>query len=296
MIVILGAFGRTGRVTAALLQSAGRTVRRVTRSSAAAPGTLGHEVVQARLADEAALGRALSGAHAVYALLPDDLRAESFRAERRAMAEAMAKAIERERVPRVVLLSSAAAALGEEGHNGLGADLAYFERLIWNTPAVVSVLRASYFQDNLLEALPGATRDGIYPNFFASREHAIPTIATVDVGRIAAQLLLEPSPKQSEILDLIGPRYSPEEMASILGEVLGRALKIVDVPSAQLAQMFRQWMSVEAAGAVAETFACLGSGRVLPQGKRTLYGQTRLEQVLRSALIRSAEAGGQVQP
>src|SRR6188768_4145470 len=115
MIVVFGAFGKTGRVAAELLEAEGKSpVRRVTRDHSRTPAVAGHEVVRARLSDDAELARALKGAAAVYAMLPDDFSAKSFRAERRGMAEAMSRAILRERVPRVVLLSSAAAALGED--------------------------------------------------------------------------------------------------------------------------------------------------------------------------------------
>jgi len=271
-------------------------VRRVTRNAARTSVTSGHEVVQARLSDDLELSRVLKGARAVFAMLPDDLRAESFRAERRVMAEAIARAIRREGVRRVVLLSSAAAALGENGQNGLGADLAYLERLVLNTTAAVSILRASYFQDNVTEVLQGAAQDRVYPNFFSSRETAIPTIATLDVGRFATQALLEPAPCVHEIIDLVGPSYSVLDMATVAGELIGGSLSVVDIPAAQQEQVLRQWMSAEAARAMVETLHCLGSGRILPQGQRTLHGETRLEQVLRAARPASAQGAQQVQP
>jgi NAD(P)H dehydrogenase (quinone) len=295
MIVVLGAFGRTGRAAAALLESQGkRLVRRVTRSGARVAS--GREVVRACLADEAELGRALRGADALYAILPDDLSAQAFRAERRAMVEAMTRAIAREGIGRVVLVSSVAAALGERGRNGLGADLAYFERLVQGATASVSILRASYFQDNLVQVLPSAARDGMFPSFFAAREAAIPTIAAEDVGKFAAQLLLEPASSETEVVDLVGPSYSPTEMAVVTGQVLGRALSLVDVPRTRQEQTFGQWMSAEAARAMSETFECLGSGRALLQGERTFCGQTRLEQVLRAALTRVPEHASSGQP
>jgi NAD(P)H dehydrogenase (quinone) len=297
MIAILGAFGRTGRVAGALLESNGASlVRRVTRSRAHAETAGAREVVQARLSDDAELGRALHGARAVYAMLPDDLGAESFRAERRAMAEAMTRAIRRAGVERVVLLSSLAAALGEHGRNGFGADLAYFERLLAEAATGLTILRASYFQDNLIQILPSAARDRIYPNLFASRDTLISTIATQDVGEFAAQVLLEPAPRETEIVDLVGPSYSPTEMAAVVGELLGRPLAIVDVPADRQEQSLRQAMSAEAARAMIETLECLGSGRALRQGQRTLHGQTRLDQVLRTALSEGAPVDNEVQP
>jgi uncharacterized protein YbjT (DUF2867 family) len=236
------------------------------------------------LADEVELGRALKGARALYALLPDELAAPDFHARRRLMAENVARAIRREHISRVVLLSSSSASLGERGGNGLGADLAYFERIVLETKAWVSVLRASYFQDNVLELLPLAEHEGVYPNLMPSRETPVVTIAAQDVGAFAAAALLEPPRAASEIVDLIGPTYSPNRMALQLGEALGRPVSVVDVPAAGQEAMLQRNMSRDAARAMVETLACLASGRILLAGNRIERGQTRLEQVLRMAM------------
>jgi uncharacterized protein YbjT (DUF2867 family) len=295
MIVVLGAFGRTGRVVAETLNKVG-SVRLVTRQAGPRRVEPAAEVVRADLADEVELGRAVKGARALYALLPDDFMAQDFHGGRRAMAENVARAIRREQISRVVLLSSSSASLGERGGNGLGADLAYFERLVLETNAAVSVLRASYFQDNVLEALPMAEHEGVYANLMPSRETAIVTIAAQDVGALAAAALLEPAPVASEIVDLVGPTYSPNRVALQLGDALGRTLSIVDVPAAGQEAMFRQWMSRDAARAMVETLACLASGRTTLDGDRVERGQTRLEQVLRAALSRRPAAPAEVQP
>jgi uncharacterized protein YbjT (DUF2867 family) len=293
MNVVFGAFGRTGRVVAERLErEAGVRVRRVTRRSAPLPAR--SEVAVAPLTDETALGFALKGARAVYAILPDDLRAPAFRAERRAMAEAMTRAIARERVPRVVLLSSASAALGEHAQNGFGAELAYFERLLLETDTQLTILRASYFQDNVAQLLPSAAKDEVFPNFFASRERALATIAARDVGAFAAQCLLQPSAQHREIIDLSGPLYSPLDMARTAGEVLGRRLTLMDVPAAARQAAFSSWMSPEAARAMVETLDCIGSGRAPLLGERSLRGTTPLEQVLQASLAQRASAAQQV--
>jgi nucleoside-diphosphate-sugar epimerase len=284
MIVVFGAFGRSGRVVAETLKKA--SVRLVTRQAGRRSAEPAAEVVRANLADEVELGRVVKGARALYALLPDDFTAQSFHAGRRALAENIARAIRREQIGRVVLLSSSSASLGERGGNGLGADLAYFERVVLETNAAVSVLRASYFQDNVLEALPMAEHEGVYANLMPSRETPVVTIAAQDVGAFAAAALLEPARAASEIVDLVGPTYSPNRMALQLGDAVGRTLSIVDVPAAGQEAMLRQWMSRDAARAMVETLACLASGRIVLAGDRVARGQTRLEQVLRAALSR----------
>lgn len=297
MIVVLGAFGKTGRVVSALVRTEGcRAVRMVTRSPSRKSTERGVEVAVAELSDEDAVRRALKGASGLYAILPDDFGAAQFHAERRAMAAAVARAVARERVPRVVLLSSCTAALGEQGGNGFGADLAYFERLMLDTGAAVTVLRACYFQDNVLSAVPFAEERSTLQCFFTSRDTWIATIAAVDVGAIAARALLDPPPANSEIVDLVGPSYSSTEMAAVLGDALRRKLTIVEVPREEQESMLRRWMAPEAARAMFETFECIGSGRIPLRGQRTIRAQTRLEQVLRVALSRGTEEAGTVHP
>lgn len=290
MIVVFGAFGRTGRVVAhALAQQPGQRLRLITRNPNQKSSGPDVEVARAQLTDANSLAQALSGARAAYLLLPDDLRAGPFHAERRAMAEGLARAVKQAGVSRLVLLSSLVASLGEHPEHGFAADLAYFERLVLDSGADVSVLRAAYFQDNLCATLPAARADGRFLNFFASRDVALPTIAAADVGALAARALLEPSPARAEIVDLTGPHYTPAEMALIVGSVIGRPISVEDVAAAQQEQLFRSWMSREAARAMVQTLACLGSGRVVLRGARVEPGHTRLEQVLRAAL-QDAEA------
>lgn len=295
MIVVLGAFGRTGRVVAETLKKVGKT-RLVTRQAGRRSSEPAVEVARADLADEVELGHALKGARALYALLPDDFTAPDFHARRRLMAENVARAIRREHISRVVLLSSSSASLGERGSNGLGADLAYFERIVLETNASVSVLRASYFQDNVLEALQLAEHEGLYANLMPSRETPVVTIAAQDVGAFAAAALLEPLRAASEIVDLIGPTYSPNRMALQLGVALGRPVSIVDVPPAGQEAMLQRNMSRDAARAMVETLACIASGRILLAGNRIERGQTRLEQLLGTALSRRPAAPAELQP
>lgn len=189
MIAILGAFGKTGTAVTAGLRGAGRPVRAVTHDPARAHHA---DAVLADLSDPVSIERALSEAHAVYAILPDDLWAVDFHAVRRARVDAFVRSLERAAVPRVVLVSSALAALGEGPGNGFGAELAYFERRLLETNTSLTVLRCSYFQDNLREVLPLARHEGIYPCLFASALQRLPMVGAARSHRdprAAAQVL-----------------------------------------------------------------------------------------------------------
>jgi uncharacterized protein YbjT (DUF2867 family) len=223
MFVIAGASGRTGRVVAETLLSQRRKVRLVARDATrVAPlEARGAEAVRASLDDEHALGRALEGAAGFFTLLPDDPSLADFHADRRRMVDAIAAAVRRRGVAHVVFLSGAAALLPDG--NGPAKDLHYAEQALRAAAPQVSIVRASYFQDNVLAAAWPARHEGIYPSFFPSADVALPTVATRDVGRLAARLLVEP-PARSEIVDLAGPAYSAREMAQRLGDALGKSV------------------------------------------------------------------------
>jgi NAD(P)H dehydrogenase (quinone) len=283
MIAVLGGTGRTGRVVARTLKAQGRHVRLVARTKARAERLeeRGEDVAIASVDDEHALTAALAKTTALYALLPDDFTVGDFHAARRRAADAMARAVKRSGVGRVVLVSSAEAGVASEG---LGADLAHLERAMLDTGAAVTILRASYFQDNALEAVPVARAEGVYPSFFPDRTRRIATVAARDAGAIAARALLGAS-DESEIIDVVGPSYSPIEIAAALSRALAKPVQVAEVPAAAQEGLFASWgMSPEGARAMAGTLATLGAGSIVHRGRRVERATTTLDETLREAL------------
>jgi uncharacterized protein YbjT (DUF2867 family) len=183
-----------------------------------------------------------------------------------------------------VFLSSVPASLAEG--NGPAKDLHYLEHALRTTGERLSILRACWFQENVGAVLGPASAAGIYPNFLASADLPVPTIATRDVGRVAASLLLSP-PAGSEVVDLTGPSYSSRDLAAALGSALGRELQVVDVPAAARAGALMQaGLPQPFAETVAELYACFDSGRVRLQGDRALSGATTIHEVLPGLLAR----------
>jgi uncharacterized protein YbjT (DUF2867 family) len=284
MFVIAAASGRTGKVVAEALLSRKRQLRLVTREAERVEplGSRGAEVVVAARDDAQALGTALDGAAGFYTLLPDDPSLPDFHGDRRRMVDATAAAIAARRVPHVVFLSAAAAVLPDG--NGPAKDLHYAEQALRDAAPKLTIVRASYFQDNVLATAAVARSEGIYPSFLPSADFAFPTVATRDVGRLVARLLVEP-PAKSEVIDLVGPSYSTRDMADKLGRALGKPLRIVDIPAAaHVDALSRAGLPRPFAEAVAEMFACFASGRISPQGDRVEKATTTLDDVLRDGL------------
>jgi uncharacterized protein YbjT (DUF2867 family) len=109
-------------------------------------------------------------------------------------------------------------------------------------------------------------------------------VATRDVGRFAAEQVLEP-PAASEVIDILGPPVSPRQAAEALGAALGRAVEPVLVPpEAHVGALIGAGLSPSFADAVAELYVAIGAGWVRPCGDRKLVGQTGLAEVLAAAL------------
>lgn len=278
--VIAGATGRVGSVVVSELRSRGHEVTALVRDPSRVSDLLaqGVRIARGSLDDPAFLLGALRDATAFFALLPEDPVAPDFHGPRQRMTAAMAVAVKESGVPRVVLLSAIAASLAEG--NGPARGLHQLEAALATTGTSLARLRACWFQENVGAVLSPATSAGIYPNFLPSADFAFPTIATTDVGRIAAAELLA-GPSTPETIDLLGPAYSARQMSHVLGRALGKTLRVVDLPAgAHVSVLLQAGLSQAFAEAVAELYACVASGGVRPQGDRSITGATTLEETV----------------
>jgi uncharacterized protein YbjT (DUF2867 family) len=230
MFVIAGVSGHTGSVVASTLLDRGQKVRVIVRDAAkGAPWQArGAEVAVASLDDAHALGRALEGADGVYALIPPDYAADDPLAAQARVIDAWAQAIAAARPKHVVLLSSVGAELPEG--TGPIVTLHRAEEKLARATAALTALRASYFQENWGSVVAPMKSNGVVPSMITPG-HAVPMVATADIGRVAAEALLEGA-RAPKVIELLGPReYSPEDVTEIFGGALGKTLNLVAVPS-----------------------------------------------------------------
>jgi uncharacterized protein YbjT (DUF2867 family) len=281
--VVCGATGRTGSVATRELLNRGHRVTAIVRDPArAAPlKAAGVRIATGSLDDPAVISAALRGGDALFALLPEDPFAADFHAPRKAITEALVRAVKESGVPHVVLLSAIAASL--PSGNGPAGDLHRLENALTETGTVLTTLRACWMQENVGAALKPASAAGIYPNLMFSADAVLPTIASRDVGTFIADVITDQP--RAETIDLLGPAYSVRQMSQVLGRVLGKPLRIVDIPApAHVPTLMQAGVSQSFAEAVAELYACFGTGRIKPKGDRQLAGTTSLETTVRDLL------------
>ena len=90
-------------------------------------------------------------------------------------------------------------------------------------------MRPSFFQENWQAVAAAAVHKGILPTFLADLDAKLPMVAGADIGRAAADLLLDPDP--SPVVELAGPEpYSARDAADAMAAALGRRVAPVQPP------------------------------------------------------------------
>jgi uncharacterized protein YbjT (DUF2867 family) len=281
---IAGVSGHTGQVAAEALLGRGKSVRVIVRD--AAKGAVwkqrGAEVAVADLTDAKALAAALRGIEGVYLLNPPNMAAPDFRAFQDQVSEAALAAVREAKVPHVVYLSSIGAQL--PAGTGPIAGLHHTEKLLAQIPAtVVSFLRAGYFVNNIADSFGAAKEAGILPVFFPAGL-AIPMTTTGDIGRLAAELLLDP-PASNRVVELGTPR-THEEIARVLSKLLKKPVAVQPAPVDAVASTLRGFgLPADIAQKYQEMTAAIIDGRVKFEGHHRHVDSTEpLELVIASLL------------
>jgi uncharacterized protein YbjT (DUF2867 family) len=106
-------------------------------------------------------------------------------------------------------------------------------------PAALTFLRPAWFMENARWDVGSAREDGVIASFLQPLDKAIPMVATEDIGRVAADLLLQP--RGPRVVELEGPqRLSPSLIAEAFSRVLGRTVRAEGVPRDRWETMFRE--------------------------------------------------------
>jgi uncharacterized protein YbjT (DUF2867 family) len=282
--VVAGVSGHTGQVVAETLLAQKRAVKVVVRDAAkGAPWKAkGADVAVADLGDAGALTQALKGAEGAYVLVPPTFAAPNFRAYQDRLSTAIAAAVRASRVPHVVFLSSIGAqlALGSGPIVGLHVAEEMFRR---EKATAWTFLRAGYFMENL-EASFATLPQGFIPSFMPP-SLGIDMIATADIGRQAAALLVEGG-KGTEVVQLGGPSVSMNDVAAAIGRIIGKPVRVQEAPLDAVVPTFTGFgMPKDLAELYREMLEGFTAGRIgADPGQRRMPGTTSIETFLRGAL------------
>src|ERR1700733_10938099 len=189
MYAVTGITGKVGAAVARSLLSADQPVRAVVRDRGkGAPwADLGCDIAVADLADARALAHAFEGTDGVFAMLPPVFDPAPGFPEARGFIGSMHAALAAAKPKRVVALST----IGADAPNpNLLNALGLMEDAMKTLPVPVTFLRAAWFMERAGWEIASA-RQGKIQSYLQPLDRPIPMIATEDVGRTAAELLLE---------------------------------------------------------------------------------------------------------
>ena len=232
IFTIAGITGNTGAATAEALLANGHQVRAIVRDPAKAGdwARRGVQLFAGDMNDAGALAKALDGVDGAYLLVPPNYATDKPIAWYETVASAIRDAAKQAKLQRLVFLSSESAHLADG--NGPIRGLHRAEGVLAGAAPKLTFLRASYFQENWQSGFGLAKAQGILPTFLADPKAKRSMIATKDIGRTVADLLLEANPPK--IVELASREgYSAQDAADAMSALLGKPVTVVQPPREQ---------------------------------------------------------------
>jgi uncharacterized protein YbjT (DUF2867 family) len=247
--LITGATGATGGAAAEQLLEQGRRVRAFVHRSDERAENLrkrGADIVVGDLLDIDSVRSALKNvarAYFVYPIRPGLVQATA----------QFAQAAREAGIEAIVNMSQVSARGDAKSHSARDHWLA--EQVFDWSGLTVTHIRPTYFAEWLLYLAP-MIRQGVMYAPFTTGRHA--PIAGEDQGRVIAGILQNPQPHRGKVYPLYGPiELTHEEIAQIVGHVLGRRIEYHSMP-------IEPW---------AELVAKASAGRPLRNDAGSLYAE-----------------------
>jgi uncharacterized protein YbjT (DUF2867 family) len=246
-ILVLGATGGQGGAVAVALRDRGTPVRAMVRQpdkpSARRLADRGVDVVAGSLDDRAALGGAMRGVDAVFALTtPFETGVDAEVTQGSAIVTVALDA----QVPHMVF-SSVASADQQTGVPHFESK-AIIENELVSSGLPYTIVGPTYFFDN---ALGGDNRiqAGIL-DLPLPPDRPLQQLARSDLGAFVANVLRDPQSYAGQRIDLASDAVTPQRMAEVLSEVLGRTVRHEQtlLDSIRNPDMFAMWRFLNGPG------------------------------------------------
>ena len=236
MFAVTGVTGKVGGAVARALRDAGLPVRAVVRDAAKGGpwAARGCNVAVADLDEVAPLAAAFTVGGA-FAVLPPIFDPTPGFPEAKAMIGTLRAALVEALPPKLVVLSTVGA---DATRPNLLNQLGLLERALADLPTRVTFLRPGWFMENAAADLTSARETGVIRSYLQPLDHAVPMVATEDVGRTAAQLLQEDWAGH-RIVELQAERVTPNAIASAFARALDRSVRAEAAPRAHWEEIFR---------------------------------------------------------
>jgi len=238
MYAITGITGKVGGAVARTLLAAGQGVRALVRDAdkGRSWSDLGCEVAIAEMEDAEALTRAFTGVTGVFILPPPNFDPEPGFPEAKAVISAVRQALDATRPAKVVCLSTIGA---QAEQTNLLSQRTLMEETLATLPSPITFLRPAWFMENVSWDVAEARDQGVLSSFLQPLDKAMPMVATADVGRVAAELLLQDWIGK-RIVELEGPKWVTQNgIAAELSKALHRPVRAEAIPRENWGAIFR---------------------------------------------------------
>ncbi|MEW8607125.1 MAG: NmrA family NAD(P)-binding protein [Candidatus Thiodiazotropha sp.] len=238
-ILVLGAAGKTGYATARELLVRGELVRAfVHRKSDRSDALMaaGAEIFVGDMSDFEDISKSLTGIDKAYFVAP-------WVPEQLHIATTFAAAAAESGLKLIVAITQW---LAQPRHPSLATRQAFLSDRLFGILRGIDVvtINTGWFADNFLqpELLAMATQLGIFP--FPLWEGRTAPVSNEDLGRVAAEALVNPQPYIGRMLRPTGPELmSPQELADALGRAAGRKVRFNNISDRQF-QKAMQFMAM----------------------------------------------------
>jgi uncharacterized protein YbjT (DUF2867 family) len=232
-VLVTGATGKVGGAVATQLLARGVPTRAMVHridARSARLRDLGAEVVVADMFDIQQVSAAMDGVDRLYFNPPYHPHALD-------SAVAFAVAARRAGVEAVVALGQWLAS--PEHPSLLTRQVWLIDKLFELLPDTAHVaVDPGYFADNYLQLVPMAAQLGVLPTPTGSHRNAPPS--NEDIARVAVGALLDPHRHDGRAYRPTGPKMlSGAEIASAVGEALGRRVRHIDIPPSMFMRAVR---------------------------------------------------------
>ena len=245
MIVVTTPTGNIGRVVVQKLLNAGKSVRVIARD----PSKLSQQVrdkadiVKGSHNDTKLVTEALKGADSVFFCCPPSMQATNVEEYYASFAKAVAAGIKANSVKRAVTITSGGRGVKNAGM--INASLSADEIILASGVNCRSLLCGS-FMENMFGQMQPLKHQGMFTGARSATLKA-PTVATSDIGAVAAKFLLDDSWTGQEDIPVHGAEdLSNDDMAAITSEVLGKPIRYQEIPKDKFKEIITQYGGTEA--------------------------------------------------
>jgi uncharacterized protein YbjT (DUF2867 family) len=261
--IITGSTTEIGKSIVEQLKAAGHSVIEISRAKGIS------------IDDEDKLHSAFKNADGAYLMMPFDMEATDLHSREKEIAEKLSRAVEINKIPRVVCLSGANAHL--KFGTSLGAALLEDRLNILNIPELVH-LRCGFFMENFIKGMSffQQAETGSFSTPFRP-DRKTPMIATKDIAQVAATIMLGQTFHEPRERELLGAKdYSMKEATQILGSAIGMSDLTYHQASYEdaLSGMIAAGLSPSFTAAVIETAKSFNKGELWALETRSLTNTT----------------------